>query len=322
MPSTSSTAATLDGIRRAARNNREHLHRTPLVAARTLGTMAGCELHLKLENFQKTGSFKPRGALHAMRSMDDEARARGVVTISAGNHAQGVAYAGQVLGVATTVVMPATASPAKAEAARGYGARVVQHGDIAAAFEKLEEIRRDEGLTYLHAFDDPRTIEGQGTVGLEIHEQLDQFDAVVCGIGGGGLISGVALALKELRPAVRVIGVEPEGAPAMRRSLDAGEPVRLDTIDTIADGLAPPFVGVRNFAICRDKVDDVVLVSDAEIGNAIRLLLERSKILAEAAGAAALAALLERRTGLPEGARVVCVISGGNLALDRLKGIL
>jgi threonine dehydratase len=312
----------MEGVRRAAEDNRDVLHRTPIVRATGLGRMVGCELYLKLECFQKTGSFKPRGALHNMRGLPAADRRRGVVTISSGNHAQGVAFAGLVLGIPTTVVMPENASPAKVEAARGYGARVVLHGDLEAAFVKLEEIRRDEGLAYVHAFDDPRTVEGQGTLGLEICEDAPEFDIVVVGIGGGGLISGVAFAVKSLRPSVRVIGVEPEGAAAMRNSRAAGRPVRLERIDTIADGLAPPFVGDLNFAICRDRVEDVVLVSDDEIRAAVRVLLERCKVLAEPAGAAALAALLEGKIELPVGARVVCVVSGGNYDRNRLKEIL
>jgi threonine dehydratase len=318
----STAEVSMQGVRRAAADNRDVLHSTPIVRTTALGRMAGCELFLKLECFQKTGSFKPRGALHNMRALPAADRRRGVVTISAGNHAQGVAFAGSVLGIPTTVVMPENASPAKVEAARGYGARVVLHGDVEAAFVRLEEIRRDEGLAYVHAFDDPRTVEGQATLGLEICEDAPEFDAIVVGIGGGGLISGVAFAVKSLRPQARVIGVEPEGAAAMRNSRAAGRPVRLDRIDTIADGLAPPFVGDLNFAICRDRVEDVVLVSDHEIGAAVRMLLERCKVLAEPAGAAALAALLEGRIDLPAGARVVCVVSGGNFDRKRLKEIL
>lgn len=313
---------TMDGVRRAAKENRGILHRTPIVGSKTLGEIAGCELLLKLENFQKTGSFKPRGALHNIRSLPEADRRRGVVTISAGNHAQGVAFAGAVLGVPTTVVMPETASPVKVRAAKGYGARVILHGDVSAAFEKLDEIRAREGLAYVHAFDDPLTVEGQGTVGLEICEEVPEFDAVVVGVGGGGLISGVAMAVKAIRPRVRIIGIEPEGAPAMFESRKKGKPVRLQRPDTIADGLAPPFVGDLNFEICRDLVDDLILVGDDEIREAVGLLLERGKILAEPAGAAGLAALLRRRTGLPEGARVVCVVSGGNVDRNRLREIL
>ncbi|MBI4161706.1 MAG: pyridoxal-phosphate dependent enzyme [Acidobacteria bacterium] len=316
------TEPSLDGIRKAARDNREFLHRTPTVRSETLGRLAGCELFLKLENLQKTGSFKPRGALHNMRSLPEADRRRGVVTISAGNHAQGVAFAGRILGIPATVVMPESASPPKVEAARGYGARVVLHGDVRAAFAKLEEIRREEGLAYVHAFDDPRTVEGQGTLGLEILEEVPDAHAVVAGIGGGGLISGIAVAVKSLRPGTRMIGVEPEGAATMRDSFRAGRPMRLERIDTIADGLAPPFVGDLNFALCRDRLEAVVVVSDDEIRGAVRLLLERCKVLAEPAGAAALAALLARRAGIPPGARVVCVVSGGNVDRRRLAEIL
>ena len=316
------SGVTLAGVRMAAHDNRQALHRTPLVPSSTLSRLTGFDLFLKLENLQKTGSFKPRGALHNMRRLSAEDRKRGVVTISAGNHAQGVAYAGSVLGIATTVVMPENASPAKARAAREYGARVVLHGDVQGAFRKLEEIRNQENLAYVHAFDDPRTVEGQGTVGLEVCEDLPSFDAICAGIGGGGLISGIAFTTKSLRPQILVAGVEPEGAAAMHRSRLEGKPVRLDRIATIADGLAPPFVGELNFGICREQVDEVVLVSDEEIRAAVRILLERCKLLVEPAGAAALAALLHGKIEIPRGRRVVCVLSGGNLDLDRLKEIL
>jgi len=304
---------------RAARSAIDGLvHRTPTVPSATLSRLTGCSAHLKLENLQKTGSFKPRGALTTMKGLGPEDRARGVVTISAGNHAQGVAYAAAALGLRATVVMPAYASPAKAEAARGYGAEVILHGDVHEAFAKLEEIRADRGLFFVHPFDAPGTIAGQGTVGLEILEDVPEASLLLVGIGGGGLISGIALAAGESGSGARVIGVEPEGAPAMRMSLDAGKPARLEKMSTIADGLAAPFAGQLNFEIVGKYVDDVVLVSDDEIRTAMRFLLERCKILAEPAGAAATGALLSGRIKPPPGGRVVCVVSGGNIDPDSL----
>ena len=297
------------------------LHRTPLVGSATLSRMTGRPVHLKLENMQKTGSFKPRGAITSIRRLSDAQRAKGVITISAGNHAQGVAYAAAQLGARAVVVMPAAASRTKAEAARGYGAEVVLHGDVGQAFRKVEEITRERGLTFVHPFDDDGTIAGQGTVGLEIMEDLPDVDTVVVGIGGGGLISGVAIAVKSLRPSARVIGVEPVGAPAMHLSRQQGSPARLEVLDTIADGLAAPFAGVRTFEIVQKHVDDLVLVEDAEIRSAMKLLLERCKILAEPAGAAAAAALLTGKIQ-PRGGATVVLVSGGNVSLETLANII
>ncbi len=310
----------IDDVRRAREAAGDLIHRTPLVGSRTLSRMAGRPVFLKLENFQKTGSFKPRGALNKIQSLDAEQLRRGVSTISAGNHAQGVAYVAGHLGTKAVVVMPAASSPAKAEAARSYGAEVILHGDASEAFRKGEEVCRERGLTFIHPFDDDLTIAGQGTVGLEIAEEMPDVECVVVPIGGGGLISGVSLAVKALRPSVRVIGVEPAGAPAMHLSRAKGEPVRLDRMDTIADGLAPPFVGARNFEIAQRFVDDLVLVEDSEIKAAMRVLLERCKILPEASGAAATAALLSGK--VPGGGKTAVVVSGGNISLDKLAACL
>jgi len=310
----------LKDIREARQTIGSRLHRTPIVGSATLSRMAGCPAWLKLENFQKTGSFKPRGAFNNIMGIEPGLRARGVITISAGNHAQGVAWAASQVGIPSVVVMPETASAAKADAARGYGAHVVQHGDIAAAFAKLEELRAETGMTYVHAFDDEATIAGQGTVGLEIAEDLPDVERVILGIGGGGLIAGVAVALKESLPAVRIIGVEPTGADSMMRSRAKGAPVRLEKIDTIADGLAAPFAGERTFAIVQKYVDDLVLVDDDEIRGGMRFLLERCKVLAEPAGAAATAALLSGRVG--GGGRTLVIVSGGNVAPGVLGELL
>ncbi len=312
----------LEDVRAARRSIDGWIHRTPCVGSATLSRMTGFRLYLKLENLQKTGSFKPRGALATMKALSAEEKERGVITISAGNHAQGVAYAASVLGCRATVVMPKTASSAKADAARAYGAEVILHGDVAAAFEKMHEIERERGLVFVHPFDAPLTVAGQGTLGLEILDDVPEADVVIAGVGGGGLLSGIALAVKESRPAARVIGVEPEGAPAMRRSLDEGRPVRLEKTDTIADGLAAPFAGSLNYEIVRKYADDVVIVTDDEIRHAMRLLLERCKTLAEPAGAAATAALLSGKVKAPPGSRVVSVVSGGNIAPETLAECL
>jgi threonine dehydratase len=309
---------TIDDVRAARRTIESLIHRTPTVTSATLSKMTGWRIHLKLENLQKTGSFKPRGAVNTIKGLSPAERAKGVITISAGNHAQGVAYAASVLGCRATVVMPAAASPAKAEAARGYGAEVILHGEIAETFAKLNEIQQARGLVLVHPFDAPGTVAGQATVGLEILEDVPDVDVVVVGIGGGGLSSGVALSLGELRPGARVIGVEPVGSPAMRRSFDEGKPVRLEKSDTIADGLAAPYAGTLNYEILKRYGCEIVLVTDDEIRAAMRFLLERCKTLAEPAGAAATAAIMTGKVKAAAGARVVGIVSGGNIGPELL----
>jgi threonine dehydratase len=313
---------TLEQISSARERISHYLHVTPVTTARLLGNEAGVELFLKCENLQKTGSFKTRGALNKVSGLDESARRRGVVTVSAGNHAQALAWAAHASNVRATVVMPAAASQAKADASAGYGAEVIRHGTAFDAFERAQALAAERGLVFVHPFDDEEVMAGAGTTALEILEQTSDIDAIVVPIGGGGLIGGIAAAIKQLRPSVRVYGVEPRGAAAMRASLDAGRAVRLQTIDTIADGLAAPMAGTLTFEIVRRYVDDVVLVSDEEIASAVRALLARTKLLAEPAGAAAVAAILERKLSLRSGERVVAVLSGGNVDLPKLKEML
>ena len=316
-------APTIDDVRAAAERIAPHLHYTPLLGSRSLSELTGYELSFKCENLQKTGSFKPRGAVNRIATLDPETADRGVITISAGNHAQGVAYAAARLGIEAVVVMPETAVASKVEATRGYGAECVLHGDVHAAFEKLRELQQERNLTLVHPFDDPMLIAGHGTVGLEIVDSGDApFDAVVVGVGGGGLISGVATAFKALSPQTRVFGVEPEGAATMTSALDAGAVVRLEDLDTIADGLAPPFVGELNLAIVERAVERVVTVDDIEISAAMKMLLERLKLLVEPAGAAAMAALMNGRIPVDPGARVAVILSGGNVDVQRMAEIL
>jgi len=299
-----------------------HLHVTPVTTARLLGSETGIALFLKCENLQKTGSFKPRGALNKLLTLDDAARRRGVVTVSAGNHAQALAWAARVANMHATVVMPLTASQTKADASAGYGAEVIRHGTTFEAFDRAQQLATERGLVFVHPFDDDEVMAGAGTTGLEILEQLSEVDAVVVPIGGGGLIGGIAAAVKALRPSVRVYGVEPQGAAAMRASLDAGRAVRLQTVDTIADGLAAPMAGELTYEAVRQYVDDVVLVTDEEIAFGVRALLSRTKLLAEPAGAAGVAAILARKLPLGAGERVGAVVSGGNVDLARLKELL
>jgi threonine dehydratase len=283
----------------------------------------GVRLSLKCENFQKTGSFKVRGALNKLSQLGADERKRGVVTVSAGNHAQGVAWAARSAGVHATVVMPATASSVKVEASRGYGAEVVLHGASSIeAFAKARELERDRGLTFVHPFEDELVAAGAGTVGLELLEQTTDLDSVVIAIGGGGLIAGMLVAIKETNPKIRVYGVEPSGAASMRRSLDEGHAVRLDAVKTMADGLAAPMAGDLTYDVVRRYADDVVVIEDSEIEEAMRALLFDAKMLAEGAGAAATAAIISGAIPLKRGEHVAAVVSGGNVDAKTLVRVL
>ncbi len=303
----------LDDIRAARERIAADVHRTPMFASRTLDERVGATVHLKAESLQKTGSFKPRGAIHRISRLTDAERARGIVTVSAGNHAQAAAYACARASIPCAVVMPANAPAVKVDATRGYGADVVLHDDMRTLFQRCEELRSEREATFLHPFDHPAIVAGTGTVGLEIHEDRPTVRTVLCGVGGGGLISGVARATKRLDPTIRVIGVEPVGAPAMTLALERGEPVRLESVDTIADGLSAPFAGDLNLAIVRTDVDTVVLVDDTAILDAMRFLFERMKLVVEPAGAAALAALFTGAVPVLPDDDIAVVLSGGNV---------
>jgi threonine dehydratase len=298
------------------------VHRTPLVSSRQLSGRVGMPVYLKCENLQKTGSFKVRGALHRLLRLTDEERRRGVVTISAGNHAQAVAWAARASGVKAVVVMPEHASRTKVEASRGYGAEVVLHGDARAAFQRAFALADERGLRFVHPFDDEEVVAGHGSCALEIIEDLPDVGTIVVPVGGGGLISGIAAAAPAVRPSVGVWGVEPEGADAMCRSLEKGEAVHLDAVSTVADGLGAPMAGVLNHALVAAYARGVVRVSDDDIVAAMKVLLERTKLLAEPAGAAGLAALLTGRVAPPTDAPVAVVVSGGNVDLELLGRLL
>ena len=314
---------TVDDIRDARARIGDRVHRTPIMRSTTLASRSGvARFELKCESFQATGSFKVRGVLNRLAQLDAAARTRGVVTVSAGNHAQALAWAARNADMPCTVVMPANASLSKVEASRGYGATVIQLGTSMDAFRRAHELADTEGFTFVHPFDDDRTIAGTGTVALEIFEQTEAPDMIVVPVGGGGLISGMAIAVKALSPATRVIGVEPEGASIMRQSLDAGRALRMDAPHSIADGLTAPMAGERNFAAIQRYVDDVVLVSDSEIAAAMSLLLTRCKLVAEGAGAAATAALLSGKILLKGTEHVVAVLSGGNVDVATLRDVL
>lgn len=296
------------------------LHRTPVMRSTFLGEQIGARLSFKLEMFQKTGSFKPRGVLNNMHHLSEAEKRQGVISLSAGNHAQALSYVATQAGIPSVIVMPANAVQSKVEATRGYGGEVVLTD--ADLLQTALALQRERGLTLVHPFDHPMTIAGTGTLGLEIVEDVPDVDIVVVGIGGGGLISGVATAIKLKKPTTQVIGVEPVGAPGMTESLRQGKPVRLDRLQTIADGLAAPFVGEHNLAHVQKYVDEVVLVTDDDIIQAMRLLLERCKVLAEPAAASTYAALLAGKVRVPSDATVVCVLSGGNIDQERLRTIL
>lgn len=305
--------------------------RTPLLtsstAAHWIGAVSGVRLaddtlYLKAEHLQKTGSFKPRGMTNRIATLSPEAHARGVITLSAGNAGQAYAYAGRASGVSVTVVMPAGAVASKVAACRGYGARVILHGDhVGEAFAELERVRDEEGLTFVHPFDDPMVIAGNGTVGSEILDDVPDVDVVVVGIGGGGLISGVAAAINEARPFVRVYGVEPETSDAMSQAVSAGEIVTIQP-RSVADGLGAPFAGAWTLAMVQHYVEGIVLLDDATILAGLRFAIERMKQVVEPAGAAALAAVLAGRIPIRDGERVAVVLSGGNVAVDQLGEFL
>ncbi|QLC33196.1 threonine ammonia-lyase [Halarchaeum sp. CBA1220] len=313
----------LEDVREAEAAVREVARHTPLDHSYTFSSMTGAEVHLKLENAQRTGSFKVRGAANRITRLTDAEREAGVVTASAGNHAQGVALAATRAGVDATVVMPETAPISKVKATRSYGATVELHGvDYDEAAERAHDIEAAEGRTYVHAFDDEAVMAGQGTIGVEILADLPEVDTVVVPVGGGGLISGVATAVKGIAPDVTVVGVQAEGASSVADSLRKGSVQRLEHVDTIADGIAVRGVGQHTFPVIRERVDEVVTVSDAEIANALVLLLERGKTLVEGAGAVPLAALLTGKYVYEEGETIVPVLSGGNIDLNLLTTVV
>ena len=307
------------------------VHRTPILSSSaaaavveraTGAAIADGTLYLKAEHLQKTGSFKPRGMTAKVAALTDEERRRGIITVSAGNAAQGYAYAGAALGVPVTVVMPAAANRTKAAAAAGYGARVVLEGDhVGETFAAKDRIAHEEGLTFCHPFDDEHVMAGHGSAGLELVEDLPDVDVVVVGIGGGGLISGVATAVKALRPTARVYGIEPIGSDAISQALAAGGSVRI-TPQSVADGLNAPFAGEMTLEVIRHAVDEVIRIDDPTILAGLRFALERMKQVLEPAGAAALAATLFGRVPIKAGERVCVVGSGGNVDPTRLGEFL
>ena len=313
---------TLADIQQARERIREAVYLSPCPHSVTLSALTGNDIFLKLENLQMTGSFKERGALNRILTLTGDERRRGVIAASAGNHAQAVAYHATRHGIRSQIVMPLGTPLVKVTATRNYGAEVILHG--ANFDEAMAEARRRcdaEGLYFLHAFDDDAVIAGQGTIGLELLEQVPDLEAVVCPIGGGGLIGGIACAVKSLRPAVRIVGVEAQRVPSMKAAMEHHEPVTVPPGVTIADGIAVRRAGVKTLPLVAEYVDSIVTVDEEEIAAAILVLLEREKTLAEGAGAAALAALLQRRTGLV-GRRTAVLVCGGNIDVTLLSRII
>jgi threonine dehydratase len=312
----------LADFQEAAKYVSAHAYHTPLLTSRLLGEHTGFDIRLKAEMFQRGGSYKLRGPLNKFRQLTAEQRQRGVICSSAGNHAQGVAIAASVYKMRAVVVMATNATQSKVDATRAYGAEVVQYGTIwDEANEKSRQLAQERGLTYIHPFDDMQLITGQGTLGLEVFQDFPQVDVAVVPIGGGGLISGVSMALKASNPRIKIIGVESSDGPAMKKSVEAGRVITLDKIDTVIDGLRVKRVGENNFAVVQRFVDDIVTLPDRDIFDAMIWIMSRCKLVVEGAAAAPVAALLHGLIKAPAGSKVVAVLSGGNVNLDQLKGL-
>jgi threonine dehydratase len=319
---TTGSLISLDDVHRARERIGDRLHRTPLLRSATLSDQVGADVRFKAELFQRTGAFKPRGVLNKLSTLSDEEKRRGVISISAGNHAQALAYASAVEGIDALVVMWQTASPMKIAAARGYGATIdTEAADIPAAFTRLEELIESTGRTLVHPYDDPLVMAGQGTVGVEMLEDAPQADVVLVPVGGGGLVSGIATAVKGMNPDARVVAVEPERSRALHESLKAGEPVTVEA-KSIADGLNGPYAGANCVRVCTELGVESVLVTEAALREAFRFMYGRMKLACEVAGAATAAALMSRAVEVEPGQIVAAVVSGGNVAAKTAAAIL
>lgn len=289
---------------------------------RAYGIAPDCELYLKPENLQITGSFKVRGSAYKIAMLSDEEKEKGVIACSAGNHAQGVALAATKNGIKSLICLPDTAPISKVEATKGFGAQVcLVEGCYDDAYQKALELQESEGYTFVHPFDDENVIAGQGTIALEILNDLDNIDAIVVPIGGGGLISGVAYTVKQIRPSIKIYGVQAAGAPSMYNSVNSGEIECLSSVSTIADGIAVKTPGENTFSLVREYVDEIALVSDDEVASAILALIEKQKMIAEGAGAVAVAAVMFNKFDL-KGKRVVALVSGGNIDVTSLSRVI
>ena len=319
---TTNSVISLDDVYRARERIGDRLHRTPMLSSATLSKQVGADVRFKAELLQRTGAFKPRGVLNKLATLTEDEKKRGVISISAGNHAQALAYASAVEGIDALVVMWQTASPMKISAARGYGATIdTEAADIPSAFERLEELIESTGRTLVHPYDDPYVMAGQGTVGLEMLEDVPEADVVLVQVGGGGLISGIATAVKGLSPDARVIAIEPERSPALHESLKAREPVTVEA-KSIADGLNGPYAGANCIQVCLELGVESVLVTEGALEEAFRFMYGRMKLACEVAGAATAAALLSGAFVPEPGQTVAAVVSGGNVAPKTAAAIL
>lgn len=311
-----------DDILNAYENIKDKVKKTPLLECPTLDNMTKSKVYLKLENLQTTGSFKLRGATNKMLCLSDEEKKLGVIASSAGNHAQGVSLAAKLANVKATIVMPETAPLSKVEATKSYGANVVQHGSFYdMAYNKALELQKEQNLTFLHPFNDKYVIAGQGTIALEILDEVKDLDAIFVPVGGGGLIAGIALAAKSINKNIKIYGVEASGAASMKRSIEEDHIVTLENCKTIADGIAVAKVGDMTFEIVKNYVDKIISVSEDEIAKSILFLLEKSKVVAEGAGATSLAGLLSNQIDI-KGKKVCCIISGGNADINNIEKIV
>ena len=317
------TVLSLSDIQSARERIKDKVELTPCDYSEILSRIYGCHIYLKLENLQITGSFKPRGAMNKVLQLSTEQRDAGVVAASAGNHAQGVAYAARQLGITATIVMPETTPLAKIRGTEELGASIVLYGSrYGEAYDKACELQQQHGYTFIHAFDDPQVIAGQGTIGLEVLEQVPDLDMLLVPIGGGGLIAGCALAIKHNKPEVRIIGTQAERIPSMKASIEAGHIEVQHPANTIADGISIAKVGQHTFPLVKQYVDEIVTVTEESIATAIMMLLEREKTLAEGAGATGFAALSHGRVSNIKDKKIVLVLSGGNIDMTMLTVIL
>ena len=313
-------ATTIADVYRADKQLAGIVRKTRLIASDFFSEQSGNEVFLKPENMQHTGAFKLRGAYNKISQLTDEEKARGVITSSAGNHAQGVAFAAQKLGVKAVICMPATTPILKVESTKNFGAEVILHGDsFDDAYAYSLELQKKHGYVYVHPFNDREVLLGQGTTALEIINELKDVDAILVPIGGGGFASGVALATKVVSPQVKVIGVEPENAACMKAALDAGKIVTLNSADTVADGCAVKTAGTLTFAFCKKYLDEIITVNEMEIMSALLSLIEKHKLIAEGAGVLSLAALNKLKL---KGKKVVAIVSGGNIDISTLSGLI
>lgn len=316
------STVTLKTIQEAKETLEGKIKRTPIIESPVLEQELGGEIYFKMENLQRTGSFKIRGALNKIANLTEEEKKRGVIASSAGNHAQGVALGATANGIKATIVMPETAPMAKVKATKGYGAEVVLCGQVYDdAYAKACELQKESGAVFLHPFNDEYVISGQGTIGLEIMEDLNNVDIILAPIGGGGILAGIAKAVKAIKPTVKVIGVQTANVPSMKEAVKVGHPVEIQAIPTIADGIAVRRAGDKTFEIINECVDEIITVTEDEIVNAIFFLLERNKVLAEGAGATAVAALLAKKIDCT-GKKVCAVVSGGNIDINLVNRVI